>query len=118
MQKTDSAKELLKPRPQHLKPAVALHLRRQALDLHDRHVRIGEQPLTHCLLQTVPPGAQLRPALKHIQAGANRLQSTAECKNMKLHYNKICMKISLAELENGNVMPFFVLFFLKFPFPF
>lgn len=89
MQKTDSAKELLKPRPQHLQPAVALHLRWQALNVHDHHVRIIEQPLTHRLLQAVPPGGQLRPALKHIQAGANRLQSTAESKNMKLHYNKM-----------------------------
>lgn len=100
MQKTDSAKELLKPQPQHLQTAVALHLRRQALDVHDHHVRIVEQPLTHRLLQTVPPGGQLWPALKHIQARADRLQSTAENKNMKLHYNKMCMKISLAELEN------------------
>lgn len=84
MQKTDSAKELLKARKQRLQPAVALHLRRQALDVHDDHVCIVEQPLTHRLLQTVSPGAQLRSALKHIQAGGNRLQSTAGCKNMKL----------------------------------
>lgn len=110
MQKTDLAKELLKPWPEHLQPAVTLHLRRQALYVHDHHVRIVEQPLTHRLLQTVPPGGQLRPALKHIQAGANRLRSTAENKNMKLHYNKMCMKISLAEQENRNVTSFFFCF--------
>lgn len=68
-----STEHLLKPWFHHLQE-IRLDLLRKALDAHDGLVGLVEQLLADLLLHPVSPGAQLRVALEHIQAGSNRLR--------------------------------------------
>lgn len=68
-----STEQLLKPWLHHLQ-VIRLDLLRKALDVQDGLVSLVEQLLADLLLHPVSPGAQLREALEHIQAGSNRLR--------------------------------------------
>lgn len=81
-----SAEQLLKLGFDHLQ-LLSLQLLRKTPDVQDRLVSLVEQLFAHFLLHPVPPGAQLRVALKHIHAGSNRLQDNVG--NLSRAYLKV-----------------------------
>lgn len=66
---------LLKPRLEDFQHAIFLKGLWKGVYIHDGLVSFVEQLLSDLLLHAVSPGAQSRPAFKHIQTSANRLQN-------------------------------------------
>lgn len=71
---SSAEEQLLVPGFEHLQ-LIGLQPLREALDVQDQFVSLVEQLLADLLLHPVPPGAQLRVALKDIQASSDRLRT-------------------------------------------